>query len=327
MQPCILRLATEMRPMDRLTFFRNRLIHMLPVLFGIVLVVFLMVRLIPGDPARIILGVHATEEKLTELRIQLGLDQPVWRQFFIYLGNVLRGNLGISLVYRTGVLEVITDRLAPTIFLITYSVVLSLLVTVPLAMLAAIKQNSWIDQAVRILTTFTLSMPGFWLGLNLLILFAVRFDWFPVSGYGKDVGDRLWHLFLPSVTIMLSLAPMLIRTLRSAVIDVLKAPYVEFARAKGIRESNVLRRHVLRNALISTITILGLNIGWLIGGSVVIETVFTIPGIGQLIVSSIFARDYPVIQGATLCFGVLVITINLLTDIAYSLFDPRVSYD
>jgi peptide/nickel transport system permease protein len=148
-----------------------------------------------------------------------------------------------------------------------------------------------------------------------------------VAGYGEDFPDRLWHLLLPALTITLSLAPMLIRNLRSGLIDVLQAPYIEFARAKGIREANVLQRHVLRNAMISTVTILGLNIGWLIGGSVVIETVFTIPGIGSLIVSSIFARDYPVIQGVALIFGVLVILINLLTDLVYAMLDPRVTYD
>jgi peptide/nickel transport system permease protein len=170
-------------------------------------------------------------------------------------------------------------------------------------------------------------MPSFWLGLNFLILFAVFIPIFPVAGYGKTFVDRLWHLFLPALTITLSLAPMLIRNLRSALIDVLQAPYVEFARAKGIAEATLLRRHVLRNALISTVTILGINIGWLMGGSVVIETVFTIPGLGSLIISSIFARDYPMIQGIALFFGLLVILINLTTDIVYALLDPRVAYD
>jgi peptide/nickel transport system permease protein len=312
---------------DTLTFLRNRLLHMIPVLFGIVLVVFLMVRLIPGDPARIMLGTHATEEALTELRAALGLDQPIWQQFVLFLGNVLRGDLGTSLVYRQPVTEVIAERLPPTLFLVTYAAVLALFVTVPLALLAAVRQNRFSDHAVRVGATLTLSMPSFWLGLNLLILFAVRLRWFPVAGYGDDFLDRLWHLFLPALTITLALAPMLIRSLRSGLIDVLKAPYVEFARAKGIREQRVLRRHVLRNAMISTVTILALNVGWLLGGSVVIETVFTIPGLGQLMVNSIYARDYPVVQGVTLVFGFIVILITLLTDVIYSVLDPRVSYD
>ncbi len=313
--------------MDTLTFLRKRLIHMIPVLFGILLVVFLMVRLIPGDPARIMLGTHATEDKLTELRAALGLNEPLWRQFVLFMGNVLRGDLGTSLVYRRSVMEVIAERLPPTLFLVTYAAILSLLLTVPLALLAAIRQNRLSDHAVRVGATLTLSMPSFWLGLILLIIFAVRLRWFPVAGYGDDFGEHLWHLFLPALTITLALAPLLIRSLRSGLIDVLKAPYVEFARAKGIQEQRVMRRHVLRNAMISTVTILALNVGWLLGGSVVIETVFTIPGLGQLMVNAIYARDYPIVQGVTLVFGFLVIMITLLTDIAYTVLDPRVTYD
>ena len=250
-------------------------------------------RLIPGDPARIMLGTHATEDKLTELRAALGLNEPLWRQFVLFMGNVLRGDLGTSLVYRRSVMEVIAERLPPTLFLVTYAAVLSLLLTVPLALLAAIRQNRLSDHAVRVGATLTLSMPSFWLGLILLIIFAVRLRWFPVAGYGDDFGEHLWHLFLPALTITLALAPLLIRSLRSGLIDVLKAPYVEFARAKGIQEQRVMRRHVLRNAMISTVTILALNVGWLLGGSVVIETVFTIPGLGQLMVNAIYAARLP----------------------------------
>ncbi len=315
------------RHVDILIFLRKRLIHMIPVLFGILVVVFLMIRLIPGDPARIMLGTHATPESVAALRAELGLDAPLWQQFLVFMVNVLQGDLGISLVYRRPVINVIFERLPPTLFLIAYAAILSLLITIPLALWAALRQNRGPDQAVRVGSTLTLSMPSFWLGLNLLILFAVRIPLFPVAGYGDSFLDHLWHLFLPSVTIMLLLAPMLIRSLRSGLIDVLKAPYVEFARAKGISERRVLQRHVLRNAMISTVTILGLNIGWLIGGTVVIETVFTIAGMGSLIVSSIYARDYPVIQGVTLVFALLVISINLVTDVVYALLDPRVSYD
>ncbi len=313
--------------MDTLHFLRNRLIHMAPVLFGIVLAVFLMVRLIPGDPARIILGTHATEERLAELRAELGLDQPLWRQFASFVGNVVVGNLGTSLVFRRSVSAVTMERLPVTAFLIIYAMLMSLLVTIPLALLAALRRNSWVDQLIRIFFTLTLSMPGFWLGLMLLILVAVRVRLFPVAGAGQGFLDRSWHLFLPALTIMLSLAPMLVRSLRSGLLDVLKSPYVDYARAKGLPQSIILRRHVLRNALISTVTILGLNVGYLMGGSVVIETVFSIPGLGQLMVNSIFARDYPVIQGVALVFGLLVLFVNLMTDLIYSILDPRVSYD
>jgi peptide/nickel transport system permease protein len=312
---------------DFASFLTRRLVQIVPVLFGIVLAVFLVVRLIPGDPARIMLGVYASDERLAALRTQLGLDRPIAAQFFSFLGDVAQGQLGTSLVFRRPVLEVIGERLPPTIALITFSVLLSVAICVPLAMLAATRQGRPPDQAIRGVTTLTLAMPSFWLGLNLLILFAVLFPIFPVSGYGRGFLDTLWHLFLPALTITLSLAPILIRTLRSSVIEALQAPHVAFARTKGLPHRRLMNRHVLRNGLMATVTILGVNIGWLLGGSVVIENVFSIPGLGDLIISSVSARDYPMIQGIALVFGLLVICINLITDIVYALLDPRVSYD
>lgn len=313
--------------MDFLSFLTRRLLQIVPVLFGIVLVVFLVIRMIPGDPARIMLGVNATEERLAALRAQLGLDQPIWVQLFTFFADVTRGELGISLVFRRPVIDVIFERLPPTLFLISYAVLMSLAVCVPLAMLAATRRGRAADQVIRGGATLTLAMPSFWLGLNLLIVFAVLFPLFPVAGYGRSVGERLWHLFLPALTITLSLAPILIRTLRSSIIQAMNAPHVEFARTKGLPHRKLLRRHVLRNGLMATVTILGVNIGWLLGGSVVIENVFSIPGLGSLIISSVAARDYPMIQGIALVFGLMVICINLVTDIVYALLDPRVSYD
>jgi peptide/nickel transport system permease protein len=312
---------------DFASFLTRRLVQIVPVLFGIVLAVFLVVRLIPGDPARIMLGVYASDERLAALRTQLGLDRPIAAQFFSFLGDVAQGQLGTSLVFRRPVLEVIGERLPPTIALITFSVLMSVAICVPLAMLAATRQGRPPDQAIRGVTTLTLAMPSFWLGLNLLILFAVLFPIFPVSGYGRGFLDTLWHLFLPALTITLSLAPILIRTLRSSVIEALQAPHVAFARTKGLPHRRLMNRHVLRNGLMATVTILGVNIGWLLGGSVVIENVFSIPGLGDLVISSVSARDYPMIQGIALVFGLLVICINLITDIVYALLDPRVSYD
>jgi peptide/nickel transport system permease protein len=309
------------------TFLRRRLLQVLPVLFGIVLVVFLVVRLIPGDPARIMLGIHASEERLAALRHELGLDLPIWQQFFQFLGNVVQGKLGTSLFYRREVMDVIMERLPVTVSLVAMSVLLSVLICLPLATIAAMRAGGWVDTLVRGVATVSLSMPGFWVGLNLLILLAVIYPIFPVAGYGRSFTDRLWHLTLPSLTIALSLAPILIRTLRASLIEIMHAPHVEFARTKGLREGRLIRRHVLRNGLMATITILGVNIGWLMGGSVVIETVFSLPGLGALIVTSISARDYPMIQGIALIFGLLVITINLVTDLIYALVDPRVSYD
>lgn len=317
----------EKSRVERLRYIGKRLVHTLPVLLGIVLVVFLMVRLIPGDPVMVILGTHATPEKAAELRAELGLDKPVWQQFLAFAGNVVRGNLGNSIVMRRPVLDLAQERMPVTLFLVAYAMVLSLILTVPLAILAAVRQNRATDHTIRVAATLTLAMPSFWLGLMLLMLFAVRWRLFPVAGFGDDFVDRLWHLFLPALTVTLGLAPILIRSLRSGVIDVMRAPHVEFARAKGMPGGIVMRRHVLRIAAISTVTILGLNIGYLIGGSVVIESVFTLPGLGSLMVNSIFARDYPVVQGITLVFALLVILVNLGTDLIYSVLDPRVSYD
>ncbi len=308
-------------------FVSRRLFQLVPVLFGIVVVVFLFVRLIPGDPATVMLGAYATPETLAALRVDLGLDQPLWRQFAIFLGDVASGRLGDSLVYRRPVLEVVFERLPATASLTLYAVLLSLLLSVPLAIVSALRVNSPLDQAIRSVTTLALAMPYFWLGLNLLILFAVILPLFPVAGYGEDFGERLWHLFLPALTIALHLGPTLMRTLRATILEVMHAPHVEFARTKGLPRAKLVRRHVLRNGLMATVTILGVNIGWLMGGSVVIENVFNVPGLGSLIISSVDARDYPVIQGIALVFGLLVICINLITDMVYAFLDPRVTYE
>jgi peptide/nickel transport system permease protein len=313
--------------MNTAAFLRKRLVQTIPVLLGIVLTVFLVVRLIPGDPARIMLGQRASEEKLAELRAELGLDQPIWQQFVTFVGNVAQGDLGNSLFYRRPVLEVIFERLPVTVSLVVLSVILSVAICLPLAVASAMRAGSVTDQTIRGLSTLSLAMPGFWLGLNLLILFAVVWPVFPLSGFGDGPADILWHLTLPAITITASLAPILIRTLRASLIEVMAAPHVQFARTKGLAEGRLVRRHVLRNGLMATVTILGVNIGWLMGGSVVVEQVFSLPGLGALIVNSISARDYPMIQGIALVFGLLVILINLITDLVYASLDPRVSYD
>jgi len=308
-------------------FLLRRLGQLVPVLFGIVLVVFLFVRLIPGDPAMVMLGPYATDESLAALRADLGLDRPIWTQFAIFFGHVLQGDLGSSLTFRRPVLDVILDRLPATVSLTLYAVLLSLLLCVPLAVISALRVDRLADQVIRSATTLALSMPYFWLGLNLLILFAVIVPLFPVAGTGGSAGELLWALFLPALTIALHLGPTLMRTLRATILEVMQAPHVEFARTKGLPRGKLIRRHVLRNGLMATVTILGVNIGWLMGGSVVIENVFNIPGLGSLIISSIDGRDYPVIQAVALVFGLLVIAINLATDLVYTVLDPRVSYE
>jgi peptide/nickel transport system permease protein len=313
--------------MNLLAFLRRRLVQMIPVLLGISLITFFMIHLIPGDPARNMLGPRATPERVAELRQALGLEEPLWSQYWRFLTGVVRGDLGNSLYYRQAVGPLVLERLPPTVFLIVYSALLALVFAIPLGIIAAVRRNSWIDQLIRTVSLITLAMPAFWLGVLLILYFGLYRGWFPVGGYGETFQEHLYHLFLPSLTIALALAPILIRSLRSSMAGNLRAQYATTARAKGLTEGRVVAGHVLRPSLISTVTVLGVNLGFLIGSTVIIETVFAIPGLGFLMVSSIQARDYPVIQAVTLVMAVLVILVNLLADMTYALLDPRVSYD
>jgi len=310
--------------MDKLGFLGRRLLQLVPVAVGITVVVFLMLRLIPGDPVRIMLGSRATPEAIASLERSLGLDKPIWEQYVYFMRNLARGDLGTSLLYRQPVRELVLERLPATLWLVAYSAVLAVIITVPLAILAARKKDRAVDQVIRGSTLLTLAMPSFWVGIIFMMFFSLRLDLFPVSGMGEGFRDRLYHLFLPSLTVALSLSAILIRSLRSSIIAVTLADFVETARAKGLTERRIMVKHILRNALISTITILGVNIGWLIGGTVVIENLFAIPGLGALMLGSISGRDYPMVQGITLVFAVLVVGVNILTDLTYAIIDPRV---
>lgn len=310
--------------MDKLAFLGRRLLQLIPVAIGITIVVFLMLRLIPGDPVRIMLGSRATPEAIASLQRNLGLDKPLWEQYLIFLGNLTRGDLGTSLLYRQPVRELVLERLPPTLWLVAYSAVLAVLITVPLAIWAARHKDRAADQAVRGGTLLALATPSFWVGIIFMMVFSLRLNLFPVSGLGDGWGERLYYLFLPSLTIALSLSAILIRSLRASLLAVARADFVDTARAKGLSERRIMVHHVLRNALISTVTILGVNIGWLIGGTVVIENLFAIPGLGALMLASISGRDYPMVQGITLVFAVLVVAVNILTDLTYAIIDPRV---
>jgi peptide/nickel transport system permease protein len=312
--------------MNLATFLVRRLVQMIPVLFGISLVTFFMIHLIPGDPARAMLGPRATPDRVAELRQQLGLDQSLPVQYGRFLSDVVRGDLGRSLYYRQPVRPIVFDRLGATVILVAYSGVLALVISIPLGIAAAIKRNTWVDQAIRAVFLVTLAMPAFWLGILFILFFGLRLDLFPIGGYGDSFPQHLWHLFLPSLTIALSMSPLLIRGLRTSMVGNLGAQYVTTARAKGLRDRAIVAGHVLKPSLISMVTILGVNLGFLIGSTVVVETVFAIPGPGFLMVGSIQSRDYPVIQAVTLVLAVLVILVNLFTDVVYVLLDPRVSY-
>jgi peptide/nickel transport system permease protein len=311
--------------MDRLTYIIARLLQMIPIVLGITILTVLLVHMIPGDPALVILGIKATPEALAAMTKRMGLDKPLYVQFGIFAENLLHGNFGDSLVYRVPVTELIVRRLPVTLFLAGYAAVLAVIMALPLALVAALRRNGLVDQVIRAVSVAFMSTPGFWIGIMLLILLGIKIPLFPVGGVGETFTDRLYHLFLPAMALGLELAAVLTRNLRDAIIATLTAEHVIFARAKGLRERLVLSKHVLRNSLVSTLTLLGVYMSWLVGGSVVIETVFALPGVGWTMVQAIMGRDYPVVQGLTFTFGILVSLVFLVTDIAYSFLDPRVT--
>lgn len=304
----------------------RRLAYMVPVLFLITLFTFLLVRLVPGDPVTAMLGPRGTPERRAALEKAMRLDRPIWEQYVAFLGGVTRGDLGDSLWKKQPVTRVLADRLPPTLFLVLYSLLLTIILTVPLATWAARNRGGWPDQLVRIFTIASLAMPIYWIGLMLLQLFAVKQKIFPVAGWGEGFLGHLHALFLPALGLTLAIASLTIRSLRNAILETLGHDYVRTARAKGVPEGAVFARHVLRNSALSTVTILGINLAFLIGGTTVTETIFAIPGLGQLIVTAVGQRDYPVIQGVTLTIGIMVLLVNLITDLTYAFLDPRVSY-
>ncbi len=308
-------------------YLGRRLVHTVPVIVGITLASFVLIHLVPGDPVRIMLGGKAPKERIAAIDHELKLDRPLPQQYLTFVAGAAHGDLGQSIILRRPVSGVIGERLAPSLFLLAYGTVIGVLLALPLGIVSALRRNRAVDHGVRLLTLVAFAMPSFWLGLILIRKFSLDLGWFPVSGYGSGFLGHLRSLTLPSLTIGLFLTSMLVRSLRSSLIDILGSEYVEAARARGLGRTRVVLKHSLRNALIPTITILAVNLGWLIGGAVVVERVFDIPGLGQLLVESIFTRDFPVIQALTLVFGLMVVSINLLSDLSYALVDPRVRYE
>jgi peptide/nickel transport system permease protein len=310
-----------------MSFVGRRLLQLVPVAVGVTIVAFFMIHLIPGDPALTILGIHATPQSIHELRQEWGLNRPLISQYWLFLDRLAHGNLGQSLIYGTPASTLIMQRLPATLWLIIYAAVIAVLISVPLAMIAATKKDGIRDQVVRAVPLLGLGMPTFWVGFLLLTVFGANLRWFPVGGYGTGFLGHLHAMFLPALTVAIALAPVVIRSLRASMLSVLGADYITTARSKGVPGMRLFVRHVLRNAVIPAITVLGINIGFLIGGTVIIENVFSIPGIGQLMINSIFQRDFPVVQGVTLVFAIMVVLVNLLADMTYASLDPRVSFD
>lgn len=311
--------------MNPLVYLGRRVAQIIPVLLLVTVIVFLMIHLIPGDPASVILGTRATPEAVALLHQQLGLDQPLPLQYAIFMRNLLALDFGQSIHYKTAVSDLLVQRMPVTLILVAYTVVLTVLITIPLALYAALQKDRLGDQIVRLLGMLALTTPSFWIAILLLLFFSVQLRLFPVGGLEKSVTGYLHSLFLPALTLAFGLIAPLTRTLRASLIEVLQTDYVAFARAKGLSERKVLLWHVVRSGLIPAVSLLGVNLSFLIGGTVVVEKLFALPGAGALMVESIFARDYPVIQALALIFALLVVLINLVTDMIYATLDPRIA--
>ena len=306
----------------------RRLLQLVPIALGVTILVFFLIHLVPGDPAVTILGNQATPARVALLHHEWGLDRPLLVQYGKFMGRVVHGNLGDSLFYGVSAGHLVLQRLPVTLWLIGLGTLLSVLIAVPLAAIAATNRDRIPDHVVRAVPLVGLGFPPFWVGIVLLLVFGLHLGRaFPVGGYGNGFVGHLHSMFLPALTVAFGIAPILIRSLRASLLEVLESEYVTTARSKGLPESRVLVRHALRNAVISTVSVLGVNIGYLVGGTLVIEQVYALPGIGQLMINSIFQRDFPVVQAVTLVFSIMVVLVYLLSDVAHALLDPRVRFD
>lgn len=308
----------------------RRLLGVIPVLVLVALGSFLLIHLVPGDPAVIMLGNEATPAQLEMLRTQLGLDRSLPEQFILWLGHALRGNLGESFFLGRPVSRALLERLPATMQLAVLSLFFSLLIGIPAGLLAAVRQNTWWDQIVMATAIGGISIPSFWLGLALILVFSVQLGWLPSGGYTplwQDVGQGLRTLILPAISLGSMQAALIARMTRSSMLDVLRQDYVRTAKAKGIHDWSVIVKHALKNAMIPVITTIGTAFGVLLGGAVIVEIVFTYPGMGRLVVLAVQRRDYPLVQGALLLTSVIYVVVNLAVDLLYCVFDPRIKYE
>jgi peptide/nickel transport system permease protein len=312
-----------------LYFFVRRIVATVPVLGIVALIVFLMLRLAPGDPAAAILGDNASSEAIRSVRTQLGLEHSIAVQFFQWAGRLLRGDFGESYFLKQSVAGLIAQRIEPTLSLAALTLVVTVLVAVPLGVIAAWRHGGWLDRALMGLSVLGFSVPAFVIGYVLIWAVSLKLGWLPVQGYARlDQGIVAWiqHLILPATTLSIIYVALIARVTRAAVAEAMTEDYVRTARAKGITEARVLVRHALVNAAVPIVTVIGIGVALLIGGVVVTERVFAIPGLGQLTVDAVLSRDYPLIQAITLFFSFLYVLINLLVDLSYLLLDPRIRY-
>ena len=311
-----------------LLILARRLAGMVAVMFIVATMVFFLTRLAPGDPAALMLGDQATAADVAQLRQTYGLDRPILVQYALWLGELARGNLGQSIFLQRPVLQAIAERAEPTFFLALFSISIAALIGIPCGIISAVSRGGRVDQAVSGGAMMAASIPSFWLGLLFIQFFSVYLGWFPVAGYGppgSTLAERLYHLMLPAAVLGIVNSALITRFTRASMLDVLSEDFVRTARAKGLTESRVILRHGLGNALVPIITVVGLTAALLVGGAIVTETVFGLPGIGNLVVSAVLRRDYPVIQGALIVIAGIYVLINFAIDVLYTFVDPRVT--
>jgi peptide/nickel transport system permease protein len=310
-------------------FIARRLIAIIPVLAVVAIFVFLMLRLTPGDPAAVIAGDNATSDQIADIRTKLGLDEPIYAQFGIWIGNALQGNFGESFFFKKTVAELIAQRIEPTLALAICTLIIAVIFAVPLGVIAAYRHGTWIDRLVMGFSVLGFSVPVFVIGYLLIYVFAIYHCWLPVQGYVR-IGVNFWgfleRMILPSVTLAVVYIALIARITRASILEVLNEDYIRTARAKGLSNRVVLMRHALRNAAVPILTVIGIGVALLIGGAVVTESVYGLPGLGRLTVEAVLSRDFPTIQAVILLFSVVYVGINLLIDISYTLFDPRIRY-
>jgi peptide/nickel transport system permease protein len=311
----------------RFRFILRRLCWAAFVLFGSSIVVFLVLHVIPGDPARAMLGPEASPDAVATLRVQLGLDRPLIYQYVVWLSQMSQGDMGRSILLSQSVASLLVERLPITLLLSAYALCFAVLIAIPVSVISATRKNTAADYAGRFLALIGLAMPSFWLGIMLILLFGVRLRLLPVFGYvapSQDLIEHVRHMILPTVSLGMVYSALLMETNRNSLIEVLQQDYIRTARAGGLRETLVLYKYAMRNALIPTITVIGIQVGYLMSGALIVETVFAIPGIGRLLVNAVLARDYPVVQGTMLVTVAIFTIVNLLVDLLYAVIDPRV---
>jgi peptide/nickel transport system permease protein len=306
----------------------RRLLQMLLVILGVTILVFFLIHLVPGDPARSMLGNHATPQRVQLLHEEWGLDKPLPVQYERFMKRLVQGDLGKSLFFDVPAGRLVLERLPVTLWLVGLGALFSVLIAVPLATIAAARREGVSDQVIRAVPLVGLGFPSFWIGIMLLLAFALNSGrLFPVGGYGSGFFGHLHSMILPALTVALGVTPILVRSLRASLLEVFESDYITTARSKGLPERRVLVRHALRNAIISMVSVLAVSIGFLVGGTLIIEQVYALPGIGQLMYNSILQRDFPVVQAVTLVFAIMVVVVYLLADIVHAALDPRVRFD